>query len=78
MFEKIDDSSPIDNFNDLPPPQPQSQPQPSPTPHFYYQEPPPIQFTNDNSKNLYISLFIAFIIGFFMGKTLQPIIIKSG
>lgn len=35
-------------------------------------------FFNDGDNKMYfIILFIAFILGFFMGKTMQPIIIRS-
>jgi len=33
--------------------------------------------TDGDNKMYFIILFIAFILGFFMGKTMQPIIIKS-
>lgn len=74
MFEKIDDSTPVE-----------AEEHPQFTERYYEPPMPPPQRMyssyqmndlNDN-KNIYISLFIAFIIGFFMGKTLQPIIIKS-
>jgi hypothetical protein len=31
----------------------------------------------DLDKTAYIIIFVAFIIGFFMGKTMQPVILKS-
>ena len=34
-------------------------------------------FTDGDNKMYFIILFIAFILGFFMGKTMQPIIIRS-
>ena len=77
MFEKIDDSKPIDaeenNFNVN-----ERYFEPPPPPPVYLPPPPPPLPSLDDNKNVYIALFIAFIIGFFMGKTLQPIIIKSG
>lgn len=46
-----------------PPPPPQQQPQ-------------SLDFTNLD-KNTYVVMFIAFIIGFFMGKTMQPVILRT-
>jgi hypothetical protein len=60
-------------------------------PYMMYPPPPPhFQFSPSNEKNqsssflsdgdnkiYFIVLFVAFILGFFMGKTMQPIIIKS-
>ena len=60
-------------------------------PHVMYQPPPQqplFQFSPPNTENTtsffdgdnkmyFIILFIAFILGFFMGKTMQPIIIRS-
>jgi len=34
-------------------------------------------FLDGDNKMYFIILFIAFILGFFMGKTMQPIIIRS-
>lgn len=34
-------------------------------------------FTDGDNKMYFIILFVAFILGFFMGKTMQPIIIRS-
>jgi hypothetical protein len=56
--------------------------------HHYYMQPPPpppsihggggdkLDFTNLD-KNTYIVMFIAFIVGFFMGKTMQPVILRA-
>ena len=46
-----------------------------PPPHM--QGAPPMQNPLDLDKTMYIILFIAFILGFFMGKTMQPIIVRS-
>lgn len=46
-----------------------------PPPHM--QGAPPTQNPLDLDKTMYIILFIAFILGFFMGKTMQPIIVRS-
>jgi hypothetical protein len=54
-------------------------------PSYYYQNPPPQQFMqppqhNDFFSNLdktaYVVIFVAFILGFFMGKTMQPVILR--
>ena len=44
-------------------------------------EQPPEQFTKKDifselDKTAYIIIFIAFILGFFMGKTMQPVILR--
>jgi len=55
----------------------------SPPPQHYY-EPHPQQplhkediFTNLD-KTAYIIIFVSFILGFFMGKTMQPVILRPG
>lgn len=57
-------------------------------PMYYYQPPPPQMHTpgkpdsNDFfsslDKTAYIIIFVAFILGFFMGKTMQPVILRPG
>ena len=59
-----------------------------PEPQYVYVQPqvpqweqPPEQFTkkdifSDLDKTAYIIIFIAFILGFFMGKTMQPVILR--
>ena len=47
--------------------------QPPPPPQ---QQPQSLDFTNLD-KNTYVVMFIAFIIGFFMGKTMQPVILRT-
>jgi hypothetical protein len=56
---------------------------PPPQPQPYY-EPYPQQptqkediFTNLD-KTAYIIIFVSFILGFFMGKTMQPVILRPG
>ena len=56
-------------------PQYQYQPQP------YYMHPPAppekkVDIFAEFSKTVYIVLFVAFILGFFMGKTMQPVILR--
>ncbi len=59
---------------------------------IYYQQPPPQQpqtpqfqtfqgkkdLFSDLDKTAYIVIFVAFILGFFMGKTMQPVILRHG
>jgi hypothetical protein len=45
-------------------------------PHHLY---PPIEkrdLFSEMDKTTYIIIFVAFILGFFMGKTMQPVILK--
>lgn len=60
---------------------------PPPPPHMYHHmnmmQPPPLptestklDFSNLD-KNTYVVMFIAFIVGFFMGKTMQPVILRA-
>lgn len=62
-------------------------PHEEPMMHYYMHPPPPpppppsvhddkLDFTNLD-KNTYIVMFIAFIVGFFMGKTMQPVILRA-
>lgn len=53
---------------------------PPPQQPFFQFSPPNTEktsFFDGDNKMYFIILFIAFILGFFMGKTMQPIIIKS-
>lgn len=47
---------------------------------YYVHPPPPVEKKGDIfaefSKTVYIVLFVAFILGFFMGKTMQPVILR--
>ena len=77
----IDDS--MSNDIKLPPPSPpRAQPEPEPEPQFMYYEQPPQVSKPDLFANLdktaYVVIFIAFILGFFMGKTMQPVILRHG
>jgi hypothetical protein len=66
--------------------QAQQQAQQPPNVH-YYQPAPPMpavsseptkkSFLEDLDKNVYIIIFVAFILGFFMGKTMQPVILRQ-
>ena len=62
------------------------EPEPEPVqPQYVYVQPPQQQWEDqftkkdifsDLDKNAYIIIFIAFILGFFMGKTMQPVILR--
>jgi len=54
-----------------PPPMMMMHPQPPPMPVDTK-----LDFSNLD-KNTYIVMFIAFIVGFFMGKTMQPVILRA-
>lgn len=76
MDDKDNDSSQID-------PQffysQQQQPPPSvmmPPPYPIMDEPQKIDLFASFDKNVYIIIFISFILGFFMGKTQQPIVLR--
>ena len=56
-------------------------------PMYYYPPPPPppnypppekIDIFSNLDKTAYIVIFVAFILGFFMGKTMQPVILRPG
>lgn len=72
------------------PPMPEHEPPPPPPPqhwdHMQYYAPPPPppppqvkkDFFADMDRTTYIMIFIAFILGFFMGRgMIQPILFKS-
>ena len=77
-----DDSEPIQNHLQ----------QPDNDPQYYYHPPPqymgPPQHINEPHKPsdilssldkvAYVVIFVAFILGFFMGKTMQPVILRHG
>lgn len=48
----------------------------------HHQPPPPSMYKQnifeDLDKTAYIIIFVAFILGFFMGKTMQPVILRPG
>lgn len=49
-------------------------PAPPPPPMAHYQE--KIDVFSSLDKTAYIVIFVAFILGFFMGKTMQPVILR--
>ena len=83
----MDTLPPIDDsiLND-----PEIKSQGEPEPQYVYVQPPqpqpmwepPDQFTkkdifSDLDRTAYIIIFVAFILGFFMGKTMQPVILRQ-
>ena len=54
----------------------QPQPLPKPQPQRTFQGKK--DFFSDLDKTAYIVIFVAFILGFFMGKTMQPVILRHG
>ncbi|AUT19044.1 hypothetical protein DSLPV1_073 [Dishui lake phycodnavirus 1] len=73
-----EDTSPIDEY--LQPPHMYMEP-PSP---MYYQQPPPMHMNQQSfditslDKNTYLMAFVAFLLGFFMGKTMiSPVIFRN-
>jgi hypothetical protein len=79
-------SAPIDDSNYLPPSPHQRQneqfilpPQQNhhhPPPQFFYPQEPPSSIPLNLDKTAYIVIFVSFILGFFMGKTMQPVILR--
>ena len=53
-----------------------------PPPVYYNHQPLQIQDKTDIFSNLdktgYVIIFVAFLLGFFMGKTMQPVILRPG
>ena len=47
-------------------------------PHMYQSQQPKVDFFANIDKTTWIVGFIVFILGFFMGKTMQPIILRPG
>lgn len=77
---EADIGNPIDynpRMNDENAPITEEEPQPPP-PYYYY--PPPIQEKVDMFANIdkstWIIAFAVFLLGFFMGKTMQPVILR--
>jgi len=70
------DSSPIDEYM-----QPQMYMEPPP-PQMFYPSMPPVQSNSFDitslDKNTYLMAFVAFLLGFFMGKTMiSPVIFRN-
>lgn len=52
-----------------------------PPPHHFHsmnQKTSPADLIGELDKTTYIIIFVAFILGFFMGKTMQPVILRPG
>jgi hypothetical protein len=64
------------------------EPDREPEHQYYYQHPPPMMMPPPQptkpdlfahlDKTAYLVIFAAFILGFFMGKTMQPVILRHG
>lgn len=74
----IEDNDFIEEHPQQQPPTPQ-QVEPMYIPYMYQQPPTPEKrdIFSDLEKTHYIIFFIVFILGFFMGKTMQPVIVKN-
>ena len=73
--------APIDDYQQQPA-QYQTQPQPQSQSPYDYMMPPQYaekksDFFADIDKKAWIFILVALILGFFMGKTMQPIILRS-
>ena len=72
MDDKDNDSSQIDPQYFYSPPPPAMMP-----PHYpMMDEPQKVDLFASLDKNVYIIIFVSFILGFFMGKTQQPIVLR--
>lgn len=81
---EADIGNPIDynpHMNDENAPIMEEEPQPPP-PYYYYPPPPPVQEVKTSDlfanieKSTWIIAFAVFLLGFFMGKTMQPVILR--
>jgi len=75
----------LDKEDEMHPQHTEPQQQPEDDYYYYPPAPPPampqvqkIDLFNDLDKTAYIVIFVAFILGFFMGKTMQPVILRPG
>lgn len=75
----------LDKEDEMHPQHAEPQQQPEDDYYYYPPAPPPampqvqkIDLFNDLDKTAYIVIFVAFILGFFMGKTMQPVILRPG
>jgi len=79
MPPSIDDSQ-----NEEPQVDIQPEPPVEPEPRYVYYEPQYVPEVSKSDpfanldKTAYIIIFISFILGFFMGKTMQPVILRHG
>jgi len=76
-------SSPIEynpevNEDDIQMEEPQQYYYPPPPPPPMVLPPPKEDFFASLDKTAYLVIFAAFILGFFMGKTMQPVILRHG
>ena len=85
QLRPLESTNRIDDSISEPDLDPQQEPEPEVYHHMMY-PPPPMEipqhrqtsmFDDGGDKIFYIVLFVSFILGFFMGKTMQPIVIRS-
>jgi hypothetical protein len=76
--ERHHDSSPIDEYmQDQPPPMHMYMDQPPPQMYYAQQQASSFDITSLD-KNTYLMAFVAFLLGFFMGKTMiSPVIFRN-
>lgn len=53
-------------------------PPPPPPPMHHQYQPEKVDIFATLDKTAYTIVFVAFILGFFMGKTMQPVILRPG
>ena len=74
--------APLDDYQEFQQQQQHQHHQPPQYQQYGYAPPPAqtrkIDFFADIDKKAWIFILVALIIGFFMGKTMQPIILKTG
>ena len=74
--------APLDDYQEFQQQQQHQHHQPPQYQQYEYAPPPAqtrkIDFFADIDKKAWIFILVALIIGFFMGKTMQPIILKTG
>ena len=72
-------STPLKHREPEPEPEPEYEEDSSPIYHHephYIHVPTQTKGLFEDEKIIYIGLFVCFVLGFFMGKTLQPVIIR--
>lgn len=73
---------PIEDTLDMSEPEPEHQPEQIQYVPYMYQTPPPPppekrDIFSELEKTHFIMFFVIFILGFFMGKTMQPVILRN-
>jgi len=75
----LEDNEFMEEHQPMHQPTPPQQVEPMYIPYMYQPQPTPEKkdIFSDLDKTHYIIFFILFILGFFMGKTMQPVIVKN-